>query len=186
MRRLSLFNNISLDGFISDARGDMSWAHQQDPEWLAFSAENAGGKVSFLFGRITYEMMASFWPTPAALQTMPEVAAAMNGREKIVFSRTLDQATWQNTRLIKGELVSEVRKLKREDGPDLLIMGSGSIVAQLSQERLIDAYQVVLQPIVLGSGKSMFAGVKDRLALSLQKTRSFGNGNVVLWYEDKG
>jgi dihydrofolate reductase len=185
MRRLEVFNNMSLDGFIADGRGDMSWAHKQDPEWLAFSAENAGGKVSFLFGRATYQMMASFWPTPAAHQAMPEVAETMNGCEKIVFSKTLEQTPWQNTRLIKGDLVAEVRNLKQEAGPGLLIMGSGSIVAQLSQARLIDGYQIVVQPVVLGGGKSMFTGVKDRLDLSLKKTRSFQNGNVVLWYETK-
>jgi len=185
MRGVNVFNNMSLDGFIADGRGDMSWAHQQDPEWRAFSAENAGGKASFLFGRVTYQMMASFWPTPTAHQAMPEVAETMNACEKIVFSKTLEQASWQNTRLVKGDLVAEVRKLKQEAGPGLLIMGSGSIVAQLSQARLIDGYQIVVQPVVLGGGKSMFAGLKDRLDLSLKKTRSFQNGNVVLWYETK-
>src|SRR4051812_49345929 len=183
MRNLNVFNNISLDGFISDARGDMSWAHQQDPEWLAFTNENASGEGAFLFGRATYEMMASYWPTPAARQAMPEVAARMNGSQKIVCSRTLEQPAWQNTRLLKGDLVTEVRKLKQEAGPGLLIMGSGSIVAQLSQARLIDSYQLVVHPLVLGGGTSLFSGLEDRLDLKLTKSRAFGNGRVVLWYE---
>jgi dihydrofolate reductase len=185
MRTLKVFNNISLDGFIADAQGDMRWAHKQDPEWLAFSAENAGQEAAFLFGRVTYQMMASFWPTPAARQALPEVAEAMNGREKFVFSRTLAEASWQNTTLIKGDLVAEVRKLKQQSGPSLLIMGSASLIGPLSQVGLIDAYQVVVQPIVLGSGKSMFSGVRDRLELNLKNTRSFQNGNVVHWYERK-
>jgi dihydrofolate reductase len=184
MRQLNVFNNISLDGFISDARGDMSWAHQQDPEWLAFTKENAsGGESAFLFGRVTYEMMASFWPTPAATQALPEVAAKMNASQKIVCSRTLEQPAWQNTRLLKGDLVSEVRKLKQESGPGLLIMGSASIVGQLSQAGLIDSYQLVVHPLVLGAGKSLFAGLKEPLNLKLTKSRAFGNGRVVLWYD---
>jgi dihydrofolate reductase len=182
MRSLKVFNNISLDGFIADAEGNMGWAHRQDPEWLAFAAENARGEGAFLFGRVTYEMMASYWPTPAARQALPAVAERMNASQKLLVSRTLDSAAWQNTRLIKGDLVGAVRQLKQEAGPDLLIMGSGSIVAQLSQARLIDAYQVVVQPVVLGGGKSMFAGMKDKLQLRLEKSRQFSNGNVVLWY----
>src|SRR5262245_46509752 len=132
MRNLRVFNNISLDGFIADARGDMSWAHQHDPEWAAFSAENAGGGEStFLFGRVTYEMMASYWPTPAALQAYPVVAEAMNARQKLVFSRTLKQPAWQNTRVLAGAPATEVQKLKQESGPDLLIMGSASIISPL-------------------------------------------------------
>lgn len=183
MRSLNVFNNVSLDGFISDARGDMSWAHQQDPEWLAFTNENVRGESAFLFGRVTYEMMASFWPTPAALQAMPEVAARMNGSQKVVCSRTLGQPAWQNTRLLEGDLVSGVRKLKQEPGPGLLIMGSASIVAQLSQARLIDGYQLVVHPLVLGAGKSLFAGLKEPLNLKLTQSRAFGNGRVVLWYD---
>jgi dihydrofolate reductase len=184
MRSLNVFNNISLDGFISDARGDMSWAHQQDPEWLAFTKENvSGGDSAFLFGRVTYEMMASYWPTPGALRTLPEVAAKMNGSQKIVCSRTLTQPGWQNTRLLQGDLVTEVRKLKQQSGPGLLIMGSASIVAQLSQARLIDSYQLVLHPLVLGGGKSLFSGLTEPLNLKLTRSRAFGNGRVVLWYD---
>jgi len=183
MRSLSVFNNISLDGFIADAQGDMQWAHRQDPEWAAFTAENASGAAAFLFGRVTYQMMASFWPTPAALQALPDVAKTMNGSQKIVFSRTLKKAEWENTRLVQGDLAAEVRKLKQQSGPNLLIMGSGSIVAQLTQARLIDSYQVIVQPIVLGSGKSMFANLEHKLNLRLKNSRPFSNGNVVLWYE---
>jgi dihydrofolate reductase len=185
MRSLNVFNNISLDGFIADARGDMSWAHQQqDPEWIAFTKENvSGGDSSFLFGRVTYEMMASYWPRPAAIQALPEVAAKMNGSQKIVCSRTLQQPGWQNTRLLNGDLVTEVRKLKQQSGPGLLIMGSASVVAQLSQARLIDSYQLVVHPLALGGGKSLFAGLKEPLNLTLTKSRAFGNGRVVLWYD---
>ena len=146
-------------------------------------ARNAGGDGELLFGRVTYEMMAAFWPTPQAAQMLPDVAAGMNRMRKTVFSRTLDRAGWQNTTLVKGDLVSEVKKVKEQPGPDLVIMGSGSIVSQLTQARLIDEYQIVLCPIVLGKGRTLFETVEGKIALTLTKTRSFKNGNVVLWYE---
>ena len=186
MRKLVVFNHVSLDGYFVDARGDMSWAHEHarpDPEWDAFGKDNAGGDSTFVFGRVTYEMMAKHWPTPAAKKEQPEIAKAMNERPKIVFSRKLEEAGWQNTTLIKGDPVAEVVKLKAGTGPTMVIMGSGTIVAQLTAAGLIDAYQLVVNPVVLGAGRTMFEDrVKDRLRLTLDRTRAFKNGNVVLWY----
>jgi len=188
MRKLSVFNGITVDGYFTDQRGDMSWAHeQQDAEWSEFSAGNASGSgdVVFLFGRVTYEMMKSFWPTPEARQTAPEIADAMNARQKLVFSRTLTEATWNNTKLLRGDPVTEVQKMKKEAGPDLLIFGSGTLVAPLAAAGLVDEYTIVLNPIVLGGGRTMFENVKEKLRLKLLKTRAFKNGNVVLWYEPR-
>ena len=102
---------------------------------------------------------------------------------KVVFSRTLDQASWNNTKLVKGDMVAEVRRMKKEHGEGMVILGSGSIVSQLASEGLIDEYQVVVNPVVLGTGRTMFDGVKEKLNLKLTKTRTFGNGNVVLGYQ---
>jgi dihydrofolate reductase len=186
MPRLSTFTLVSLDGFICNANGDMSWAHRQDAEWRAFSAENAKGDSTLLFGRTTYEMMAKFWPSAMALQSAPETAATMNSHLKIVFSRTLREATWNNTRLVRGDLATEVRKLKAEPGPGLVILGSGSIVAQLAMEGLVDEFQVGIIPVVIGSGTALFAGVSRKLNLKTIRTRSFSNGNVLLCYEPAG
>jgi dihydrofolate reductase len=183
MRKLHVFDHISIDGFFTDAKGDMSWAHQRDEEWKAFASGNASGQGELLFGRVTYEMMASFWPTPEAAAMMPKVAAGMNAMHKIVFSRTLDTVTWQNTSLVKGGLAAEVRKLKAMAGPDLVILGSGSLVSQLTDARLIDEYQIVVNPIVVGTGRTLFETVREPMRLRLKETRSFNNGNVVLWYE---
>jgi dihydrofolate reductase len=109
----------------------------------------------------------------------------MNRMQKVVFSRTLDKASWQNTTLVKGDIVTAVRRMKHEPGPGMAILGSGSIVSQLTEARLIDEYQIVVHPIVLGEGKTMFAGLGEQVPLRLTKTRVFGNGNVVLWYEPK-
>jgi dihydrofolate reductase len=182
MRKLSVFNQVSLDGYFVDAGGDMSWAHKQDAEWNEFTSSNAGGGGELLFGRVTYDMMKSFWPTPQAVQAMPEVAKQMNALPKVVFSTTLNEADWNNTTLVKSNIAEEVRKMKNESGPDMVIMGSGTIVAQLAAEGLIDQYQIVVNPIVLGSGRTMFDGVKDRLDLRLTSTRCFENGNVLLQY----
>ena len=183
MRKIRVFENVSLDGFFADAKNDMSWAHKHDEEWNAFASGNASGDGALLFGRVTYQMMASFWPTPQAAAMLPEVAAGMNRMPKFVVSRTLDRADWQNTTLLKGDLVGEIQALKASDGPDLVILGSGSLVSQLTEARLIDEYQLVVSPVVLGRGRTLFETVQGRVSLTRTQSRTFGNGNVVLWYE---
>jgi len=183
MRKLIVFNQVTLDGYIADTKGDMSWAHKQDAEWNAFAQENARGGGELLFGRITYELMTRYWPTPLAMKNNPTVAERMNNLPKVVFSRTLEKASWNNTKLVKGDIAAEVRKMKIEPGPGMVILGSGTIVSQLAQEGLIDEYQMVVNPVVLGKGRAMFDGIKDKLTLKLTKTRIFGNGNVLLCYQ---
>lgn len=184
MQKLISFTQVSLDGFFADNQGDMSWAHKRpdDAEWNEFVAGNASGGGTLLFGRVTYEMMASFWPTPMAAQQMPVVAEQMNKLPKVVFSRTLSTATWSNTRLFQSNLVEEVRKLKQEVGTGIAILGSGSLVSQLAAAGLIDEFQVVVNPIALGQGKSLFAGIPQPLQLKLNSSRVFSNGNIVLSY----
>jgi len=183
MRKLIVFNHVTLDGYFTDRTGDMSWAHKQDAEWNAFAKENSSGNGELLFGRITYELMASYWPTPLAMKNDPVLAERMNKLSKVVFSRTLDKASWSNTKLVKGDLAAEVRKMKKESGEGMAILGSGSIISQLAGDGLIDEYQIVVNPIVLGSGRTMFDGIKNKLPLKLTKTRAFGNGNVLLCYQ---
>ena len=183
MRKLLVFNSVTADGYFTDKNGDMSWAHKNDPEWTQFVADNSKSGGELLFGRITYEMMASYWPTPAAASQFPVVAEQMNKLPKVVFSRTLDSVSWQNTRLMKGNLAEEVRKLKREPGEDMVIMGSGSIISQLAPAKVIDEYQLVVNPIILGAGRTMFDGIKEKLNLKLTKSRTFSNGNELLCYQ---
>jgi dihydrofolate reductase len=185
VRRLTVFNNISLDGYFVDANGSMAWAHntRPDPEWEAFNIGNATSRAVLVFGRVTYDLMASFWPTPMTVKNMPAAAEGMNTSQKLVFSRTMDKASWNNTRLVKTDPVAEMRKLKGDPGDDLCILGSGTIVAQLAPEDLIDEYLIAVAPVVLGKGRTMFDGVTKKLPLKLTKTRAFANGNVVLSYE---
>lgn len=184
LRNLDAFMQISLDGYYCDSRGDMSFAHKlpEDTEWHEFVTENASGGGMLLFGRITYDMMAAWWPTTMAAQAMPEVAARMNAIPKIVFSRTLNSVEWSNTTLMRDDLVGTVRRMKGETGPDITILGSGSIVRQLADAGLIDTLQVVVNPVALGAGKSLFSGISRKVELALTNTRVFRKGSVVLWY----
>jgi len=184
MRRLLAFEMVSLDGYFVDARGDMSWAKNAvpDPEFDAFTTRNAEGGGVLLFGRVTYEMMAGYWPTPLALQTSPAVARRMNEGAKYVFSRTLREASWANTTILAGDAADEVRRLKRETGPGMAILGSGTIVSRLAGDGLIDEFQLVVIPVVLGAGRTPFAGIRERLDLALTQSRAFANGNVLLCY----
>ena len=182
MRKLAVFNLVTVDGYFSGRDGDISW-HNVDEEFheLAEKASDFGNTL--LFGRVTYELMAGYWPTQETIKNDPVVASGMNKAEKVVFSRTLEKVDWNNTRLVKGDLLAEVRKLKRHPGKDLTVLGSGSIVSQLAQEGLIDEYQILLNPVVIGKGKTMFEGVKKKINLRLTKTRIFKNGNILLCYE---
>ena len=185
MGSLHVFENVTLDGYFTGADGDLSWAHARggdDKDWNDFIAGNASGGGTLLLGRKTYEMMKAYWPTPQAKQEAPEIAAGMNRMQKVVVSRTLDDPGWNNTDVIKGDLADEVRQLK-ETADDITILGSGSIVAQLAAEGLIDDYQVVVNPVVLGKGRTMFEGVGEKLGLKLVRSRAFGNGNVLLCYQ---
>jgi dihydrofolate reductase len=185
MGRLIAFNNVSLDGFFCDAKGDMSAFYRpaDDPEWKAFVDGNASGGGMLLFGRVTYDLMASYWPTPLAAESSPVVAERMNSASKVVFSRTMSKAAWVNTTVVKGDIAAEVRRLKANAEPGMAILGSGSIVAQLAPEGLIDELQLVVNPVVLGKGKTLFEGVSRRLEFRLKSARSFSNGNVVLCYQ---
>jgi len=184
VRKLMAFNHVTLDGYFVNASGDFSWARHgnDDPEFSGFVAENASGGGALVFGRVTYQLMAGYWPTAIADQHDPVVAKQMNALPKVVFSKSLSEASWNNTRLVKGELVAEMRKLKEETGPNLCILGSGSLIAQLAPAGLIDEYQMVLDPVALGRGRTMFDGIKDKLDLKLTRSKVFRNGKIFLSY----
>lgn len=182
MRNLIVFNNISLDGYFCDKNNDMGWAHSNDAEWLEWTSQNARRGGVLVFGRVTYDQMVSFWPTEQAKQAMPGVAKGMNEARKVVFSRTMMKADWHNTEIVSEDIVGAVRRLKVESDADLVLMGSGSIVAQMAAAGVVDIFQLVLHPVVLGEGRTLFEGVKDRIHLDLEGERRFKNGNVVLTY----
>jgi dihydrofolate reductase len=187
VQKLIVFNNVTLDGYFSSAAGDLNWAHSgaDDPEYNAFIEGNAGGGGTLLFGRKTYELMAAYWPTPAAIQQAPAVAEGINQTAKVVFSRTLDKAAWNNSRIVRQNPAAEIRGLKNQDGKGMAILGSGSLVSQLASEGLIDEYQFVVNPTVLGAGRTMFEGLARRLDFQLARWRAFANGKVFLSYRPR-
>jgi dihydrofolate reductase len=187
MRKLGVFNSVSLDGYFATRDGHIAWSHREkeDEEWSAFVSGNASGDGQLLLGRVTYDVMMQYWPTPLAKQNDPVVADRMNSLPKVVFSRTLGTATWRNTTVVSGDIAAAVRQMKQEPGPDMVVLGSGSIVSQFAREGIIDEYQIVVLPYVLGKGRTMFDGVDVPLNLALTKTRQFRNGNVLLCYEPR-
>ena len=186
MRTVSVFNFISLDGcFEGPVKGDISW-HRHDDEGRAFSAEKLGLGNMLLFGRVTYDIMSSYWPSEVALRNDPVDAERMNGAEKIVFSRTLDKASWNNTTVMKDDIVGRVREIKRSEGRNMTILGSGSIVTLFAAHGLIDEYQFMVDPVVLGNGTRIFDGIGKQMELTLTGTRVFRNGSVLLSYKPKG
>lgn len=185
MRKVFLFNMTTLDGFFKGPNQDISW-HNVDEEFNEFAIEQLNEIGTLLFGRVTYQVMASYWPTEFAISNDPAVAGLMNSLPKIVFSRTLDQAEWNNSRLVKENVAEEVLKLKQQSGKDIAIFGSSDLAVTLAKHGLIDEYRIIVNPVFLGSGTSLLKGIKDRLKLKLLKAKTFESGNVLLYYAPEG
>ena len=182
MSKLSTFTFITLNGYFKGPMGDISW-HRHGAEENEYAAEGLRSGSILLFGRVTYQLMAGYWPTPMAIKNDPLVAAGMNAAEKIVFSRTLKKADWNNTRLIKHNIFAEIKKLKQRPGKDMTLLGSGSILTQFTEHGLIDKYQIMVDPVVLDSGTPIFNGLKHKVDLKLTMTRTFKSGVVLLCYQ---
>ena len=182
MRKINAFLFISLDGYYKDGHNDISW-HKHGGDESEFSANSLKANNILLFGRVTYEMMVGFWTTPMAIETLPDVAEGMNKSEKIVFSNSMKKAEWNNTTLISGDIINQIRNMKSEPGKDMTILGSGSIVSQFADAGLIDSIQLMIDPVALGSGTAAFNGIKNKLEMKLTETRTFKSGVVLLNYE---
>jgi len=182
MRKLFAFNMISLDGFFEGPNQDINW-HNVDEEFNEFAIEQTSTIGTILFGRVTYQLMESYWPTPDALKNDPVIAGLMNSLPKIVFSKTLDEAEWNNTRLVKDNIVEEILKLKQQTGKELAVFGSANLLSTLIQMDLVDEHRIIINPLVLGKGVPLFKKVDEKINLRLLKTRIFKSGNVLLYYE---
>jgi dihydrofolate reductase len=182
MRKIIFFNLTSLDGYFEGPDQDINW-HHVDEEFNEFAVQQTGEFGALLFGRVTYELMAGYWPTDAAKRDDPEIARLMNSLPKIVFSKTLEKAEWENTKLVRDNIVEEVSKLKQLPGKDIAIFGSSDLAVTLLDLGLIDEFRIMVNPVVLGEGKPILQGIKSKLELKLLKTRTFKSGNVLLYYE---
>jgi dihydrofolate reductase len=181
MRKVIVSNLVSLDGFISGPNGEIDW-FSWDKELENYSKEQLGSMGTILFGRVTYELMASYWPAATAATDDQMIIDAMNNLPKVVFSRTLDKVEWKNSRLVKENIAEEITKLKAQPGKDMVIYGSGSIVSALARAGLIDEYRIFVNPVVLGGGNPLFQDIKSKLNLKHLNTKTFGSGLVLICY----
>jgi dihydrofolate reductase len=180
MRKVLAFNLISLDGFFEGPGHNIDW-HNVDDEFNDFAVQQLADLGMLIFGRVTYELMASYWPTPAATETDPQVSNLMNALPKVVFSRTLQTADWTNTRLVSTDAAAEVAALKHQDGKDIALFGSAKLQSSLLQAGQIDELRVMLNPLLLGRGTPLFKP-EDHLKLTLLDLKRFRSGNVLLTY----
>ena len=185
MGKLFSFNFITLDGLFEGPQQDLSW-HNVDAEFNEFAIEQLDTIGMIIFGRVTYQSMASFWPTPFAIENDPIVAARMNSIPKVVVSRTLDRADWNNTRLITNNVTQEIAALKIQPAKDLAIFGSANLTASLMHMELVDELRIMINPVILGQGTPLFKGITRKVGLKLNNTRVFRNGNVLLNYQITG
>ncbi len=185
MRKLIVFNLISIDGYFAGPNGELDW-HNYDLEISAFSSEQMQTLGALMFGRTTYELMAGYWPNEEPRQSEPIVAKVMNAIPKIVFSTTLsdvpDAPNWKNVTVRRAIDPAEIQAMKNQEGKDIAIFGSGTIVQQMTNLGLIDEYRLMVNPLILGKGKLLFDGVKEKHLLKRVRTKEFSNGNVLIYY----
>ncbi|WP_029192492.1 dihydrofolate reductase family protein [Paenibacillus harenae] len=190
MRKIKMLNRISIDGFFASLNDDtfgMDW-FVHDPEVDKAAHEICGRLDTLILGGITYRGFERSWVPflndPNVPQQMKAVAEQLTQMLKVVFSKTLKESNWDNTKILQGDLLEATRVLKEEDGTDILVMGSGSIVQQLAYAGLIDEYVFIVSPVVAGGGKPLFPHI-SKSDLNLVEARTFQSGNVILHYELK-
>ena len=188
MRRISVFNRITPEGYFTGANDSYQDMFVMDSE-LDKDMMKDQGPVTYLFGRKTYDLMSAYWPNaandPKLSPSVQKMARSLNDDEKIVFSKSLKTASWKNTMIMPRIDPSEIRKMKEGRGNDMLILGSGSIVSQLTEHGLIDEYMLVVGPVLLGKGRPLFEGVRSRVPLELKEAKGYPSGNVLLRYARK-
>ncbi|MBK7425637.1 MAG: dihydrofolate reductase family protein [Saprospiraceae bacterium] len=182
MRSISAFNFLTINGFYKGINEDISW-HVHGEEGNQYSIDRLQSGNILLFGRVTYEMMYSFWPTETAYSLYPIVAEKMNSAEKLVVSNSLNSASWQNSKIISGDIISQISKLKNSPGKNISILGSGTLITSLTDAGLIDEYEFLIDPLAIGKGTLIFHNIQNTLRLELTGTRVFEkSGSILLNY----
>jgi dihydrofolate reductase len=177
MRKVVVSEFVSLDGIVEDPQWTFQFASEEQDKFK-FDELKASGAL--LLGRVTYDGFAAAWPQ--MIEETGEYGEMMNGYPKHVVSTTLEEAEWNNSRLIKGNIAEEVSKLKQQPGKDILIFGSCDLVHTLMQHDLIDEYRLMVFPVLVGSGKRLFGDGIDKKVLTLVEAKTFSSGVVVLTY----
>jgi len=186
MKKIILMMSVSLDGFFEGPNRELDWQMADDELHVHFN-EQLSGMSAFLDGRVTYELMAGYWPTadqdPSSPAPVREFARIWRDLPKIVFSRTLERADW-NTTIVREVVPEEIVKLKAQPGGDMVI-GGANLAATFMRHDLIDEYRIYVHPVVIGQGRTLFAPSSTRINLRLAETRTFGNGVVLLRYSEE-
>ena len=184
MRKIILMMSVSLDGFIEGPHRELDW-QLVDDELHGHFNEQLGAMGAFLDGRVTYELMAGFWPTadadPSSTGPVVEFARIWREMPKIVYSRSLERVDW-NTTVVREVVADDVMVLKAQPGKDL-VLGGADLAATFIRHDLIDEYRLYVHPVVIGRGKPLFPASDARINLRLAETRTFGNGVVLLRYQ---
>jgi dihydrofolate reductase len=188
VRKIIVSERVTLDGFIAGLQGEMDWMEEFFDEALAnYESELQRTGDTTLFGRETYQGFESYWPKvaldPSLPQGLAEYAQQLNAMRKIVFSKTLSHVEWNNSIPLHEIDSVEITKMKQEPGQDMVIYVSASIVQTLTNLGLVDRYQLLVFPIVLGSGKPLFLDITHTVKLSLVNAKTYPSGVVELSYE---
>lgn len=187
MRKVIVSMNITMDGFMAARDTGLEWHFRYwNDEMAEESARQLSMADTIVLGRKTYEAMAAYWPLQVASTALPRqdiaFAEMMNNHRKIVFSTRLKHLCWNNSLLISSEPGKEIGCLKKNDGADILVYGSGSIVFSLMRSRLIDEYRIWVHPVVLGAGRPFFIDLMNKEPLTLLKQKKFASGVVLYFY----
>ena len=181
MRPVASFIFISLDGFYEGPNGELDWP-RLDTEFEEQAVRQLNKADTLGFGRATYETMAAYWPTEQAEVNDPRITSRMNGMDKVVFSSTLTDADWSGTTVLHSDATQHVKDIRAGSGKDLLIMGSPHLTAHLMQAGVLDELRIMIFPIVLGQGRSLFEALGNWVSLALLDVNQFDSGNVTLTY----
>jgi dihydrofolate reductase len=184
VRRLIVDSIISLDGYFTGPNNEIDWFEFDDDE-QSWSIDINKRVDTMIYGRVTYEEFRQFWPTPAANASGfdPSIVRQLNELPKVVFSKSLKDAPWKPSTIVRESPIEVIPKMKNEPGKDMVIVGSGSLVATLAREGMIDEYRIRIRPIILGSGRLLFEDRNHRHPLKLVGVKSFKSGVVGLHYE---
>lgn len=182
MRKIIVLSYLSLDGFTAPSDEKMDWI-VWDKSVNEYYKETQRTTDTVIFGRTSYYALKDYWATPKASAEDPEMIEFINQTKKIVFSKTLEKAEWNNSIVMTEIVPQEIEKMKQQPGENFLIMGSGNVVSQLAKANLIDEYHFIQIPVALGEGKPYFQNLKNKLNLKLLETRTFNGINILLRYE---
>ncbi|NTX12425.1 dihydrofolate reductase family protein [Myxococcus sp. CA051A] len=185
-RRLFVSMIVSLDGFIADPDGRLDWFEDGNPQFEQYCEEMIDSVGLALYGRRSYEEMLAYWPNAELNPRSPQdlvFARKMNALPKVVLSRTLEHAAWNNTRIIKERIAEEITELKRQPGKPIVAWAGAGLVSTLTRLRLVDEYRLIIHPVLLGRGTPLFKDIEARQKLKLVRTTQLGQGLVVLCYE---